>query len=264
MLKIILILFCLWLYQYIGRLHYKLRHTGSEYGKTRVNISSTPSFLLFLLSKIFRGRLHWLLGTSPGGVWHYGKWNDKKYRKWIIKEYQEIWTWPFIEGKIIYKNLRIRVLDRYHIVFRTQQKKYLRESMFFELRDEVKKYLPGFKIIGAEYFDHSYYVYLKLPEKTLTFLGPWFDPPKEQRPYGHYREICKFQADATKKLNAIFKFPRSKKMEKTREIVVKVRKGIFYDINGWSFQQTKWEIWKEEFIKFFKEINDRFYGIPVA
>ncbi|MFA4890133.1 MAG: hypothetical protein WC587_00650 [Candidatus Paceibacterota bacterium] len=71
---------------------------------------STPRLWMFLLSKISRGRLHGLLGTCPGGVWCLGKWSDKKYRKWIIKEYQEIWTWPITEGKTSFKELKFRIL----------------------------------------------------------------------------------------------------------------------------------------------------------
>lgn len=256
MLETIFILFCLWVYQYIGRLHFKMRYVSSEYEKTRVSIPNTPRLWMFLLSKISRGRLYWLLGTSPGGVWHYGKWNDKKYRKWIIKEYQEIWIWPAIEGERIYKNIAFRVSDHYHIIFRTQQKKYLRESMFSELREEVKKYLKGFKIVGAESTSYRYRIYLRLPQNPIDFLGPWFEPSKKQKPYGHPGDICKFQSDASKKLNAILVLPHSRNAQKTREIIVEVGEGNFCDINGWSFQQNKWEEWKNEFIKFFQDINN--------
>ena len=251
------ILFGLWIYQYIGKLHYCINHTSSEYEETRVNMPSTPRLWMFLLSKIFRGRLHWLLSTSPGGTWHYINWKDKKRIKkdvkWIIRGYWRIWSWPITEGVLIYKELKFRVLNHYHMVFRTRQKEYLCESMFSELRDIVKKRLPGFKIIGAEYFDCEYYIYLNLPGETNEFLGPWFYPNEKQRPWGRssLKKICIFQEYASEKLNAILELPRDEKAEKTKEIVVKVGKGVFYDVNGWGFEKAKWETWKHEFISFF-------------
>jgi hypothetical protein len=177
---------------------------------------------------------------------------------YLLEIYGEIYGWPYLSTLRIYHEFRFRILLKYQAVFRTQIKELLKNEMFGNFKAQIKSDLKGFKLIGVKDFDGRYELFLKLPARTVNFLGPWYKPPKEEKPYGHYGVISKFQKEAERKINSVLHFPlvSVRELEKTREVEIRVSKGTFCEHPFWGdFKPEKWETWKNDFIRFFRDIS---------
>ncbi len=225
----------IWMYHRIGVLYYKLANKGTN----------PPRLWLFLFSKLSKGTLHWLIGSSAGGAWRLIKLENGL--RYLIYAYIDVWIWPIKQGKIFFKKLWSNIYCYYHLIMRTAQKDYLKkDKLMVELKSEFNAKLKKYKIIGAKWAGGKYKIYIKLPRPTWNILGPW----KENK--GEYFLVSAFQKDAP----AVLRLPdvMNNKLAKTKEVVVEIYRGEFINFSDHSFDQIKWERWKNDFIGFFQNL----------
>ncbi len=253
MIKIVFwVVLVFWAYRRIGVLSFKVKHVSvDQKGTGRVFFPSPPDLFRFLLHKIvFRGRLPWLWPEQQ--LYTVAFMPD--FRKFLWREYREIYGWPWLMLKNIYKEYRRGIIDQVYIALRIRGKRDLKKSIFQELALLVEKNLKDFKIIELHQSGNENQVYLKLPQRTMKFLGPWVKD--EENPYNWFL-ISKFQSAANERLYTKLRLPllSSKENEKTKEVVVIVYSGIFCGNPLWGdFKPEKWEAWKESFINFFQQV----------
>ena len=252
--NILISILAFWFYRQIGVLRYKIKSARSDYEKTGVDFPNPPNLLTYLFFKyVIRYRLRWL--------WPYQH-NFWKFDKYTLKAYKEIYFWPWLEIMFFYTDRKFRILELVHSYLRTYSKKALKNSYFRELAEKVNQELPGFKIIALRESGtgsggkNKKEIFLKLPHKTIEFLGPWTED--KENPH-NWDLISKFQPTATECLNATLRLPSlSDKNIKTKEVITIVYSGTFCGNPSWGdFQVEKWEAWKKSFINFFQEIAIR-------
>ncbi len=240
-----------WVYRNIGVLSFKIRHASVDHkGTGSVSFSNPPDLLRFLLHKIvFKGHLRWLWPEQQLYTFAFAP----DFRKYLWREYREIYGWPWLMLKSIYKEYRRRIIDQIYIKLRIRGKRDLKKSMFQELALMVQKELRGFKIIELRRSGDEYQVHLKLPQGTTELLGPW---TKDEKDPHNWFLVSKFQSVASEQLNAKLRLPflSQEKIPRTKEVTVIVYYGTFCGNPWWGdFKPEKWEAWKKSFISFFQQ-----------
>jgi len=245
--NILISILAFWIYRQIGVLRYKIKSAHSDCRKTNVDFFDPPNLPAYLFFKyVIKHRLRWL--------WPY-QYNLWKLDKYTLKAYKEIYFWPWLEIVLFYKDRKFRFLELMHSRLRTVGKKALKNSYFKELAEKVNQELTGFKVIALrESGRRKKEIFLKLPYKTIEFLGPWIKD--EENPH-NWNLISKFQSTAKERLNVTLAFPSLSmdKNIKTKEVIITVYSGIFCGNPSWGDSQVeRWEVWKKSFISFFQEI----------
>ncbi|MBU3901246.1 hypothetical protein KKF25_01225 [Patescibacteria group bacterium] len=241
-----------WVYRRIGILLFKIRHASvDQRGTGSVSFTRPPDLLRFLLYKIvFRGRLRWFWPGQQSYAFAFAP----DFRKYLWREYREIYGWPWLMLKGVYKEYRSRIVDQIYIKLRIRGKRDLKKSRFQELALLVEKNLKGFKIIELRALGGENQVFLRLPRRTMEFLGPWARDAKN--PHNWFL-VSKFQSAVCERLNAKLRLPSfsQKEEEKTKEVIVIVYYGTFCGNPWWGdFKPEKWEVWKKSFIDFFQQV----------
>ena len=242
-----------WAYRRIGVLSFKIRHAFVDHrGTGSVSFDRPPDFFRYLLcKKIFRGRLRWFW---PEQQLYSIAFYDRKFRKYLWREYKEIYGWPWLILNSLYQEYRRRITDQIWIKFRLRGKQDLKNSRFQELALMVEAILPGFKLIELEKSGGENQLHLKLPGKTMTLLGPW---SKEVQNQHNWFLLSDFHLAAYHQLCAKLRLPSLSPEEnlRTTEVIVVVRDEVFCGNPYWGdFKPEKWETWKEAFIDFFRQI----------